>query len=108
MATVATELVTSAGLAATYNAASAGGDRFAPGSIVHIKNTNAAILTATLDVIFVVDGNLVVADRTLTVPATTGERFWRVPNNEVYRDPADGLVKATWSVTSGVTFAVIS
>lgn len=109
MATIPTQAVPSTGLAATYNAASAGGDRVAPGSIIHVKNGNAGALTVTFDVVLTLDNDLTVSDRVITgITAVTGERFIRVPNNQIYADPADGLVKVTWSVTSSVTFAVVS
>lgn len=109
MATVATQFVPSTGLAANYNPASAGGDRVAPGSIIHVKNGNGGTLNVTFDVILTLDNDLAVSDRVISgIPATTGERFIRVPNNNIYADPADGLVKITWSVTASVTFAVIA
>ena len=108
MATRATESVPTTGLAATYNAASGGGDRVSPGAIVHVKNGNAAILTVTISTPLTLDGDLTVADRTFTVPATTGEKFVKIQNDTTYRDPTDGLVGLSWSVTSTVTFAVIA
>ncbi len=109
MATYGPQQVPSTGLAATYNAAGGSGDRVPPGAIIHVKNGNASPLSVTFDVVLTLDGDLAVPDRVISgIPATTGERFVRVPNNEVYRDPADGLVKMTCSPTASVTFAVIS
>lgn len=109
MATYGPQQVPSTGLAPTYNPAGAGGDRVPPGALLHVKNGNAAALTLTLTTPLVLDGDLTVQDRAISgIPATTGERFVRVPTNEVYRDPADGLVGLSWSVTASVTFAVLS
>lgn len=109
MATVPTQNVPPTGLDPNYNNASSGGDRLAPGSIVHVLNTNPSALSVTFDVILLMDADLAVADRVISgIAGTNGKRFIRVPNNSIYADPADGLVKITWSVTTGVTFAVIS
>lgn len=106
MATYTAQKPGSTGLAATYNAASGTGDRVPPGSLLHVKNANAAACNLTLVTPLVHDGDLTVADRVISVPATTGERFVRVPDNTLYR-AADGLVDLSWSVTASVTFAVL-
>jgi hypothetical protein len=93
-------------LLATYNAASAGGDRVYPGSVLHVKNGNGSDTVLTLVTPAVVDNTLAVADRTYTITAGT-QPFLVVPRNEAYRD-ADGLVAITWSVTASVTFAALS
>lgn len=109
MATYPTQAVPVAGLDPTWNTPAAGGDRVAPGSIIAVRNGNAAALTVTFDIIAVVDGDLPIPDRVISgIAATTGFRFLKVPNNPIYADPADGLVKMTCSVQSSVTFAVIS
>lgn len=107
MATYAAQSVTDAALAATYNAA-ANGDKVPPGVLLHVKNANAASLTVTINTPKTLRGDLQVDQRTFTVPATTGERFFRVPDDDTYRDPTDGLVTiSTWSVTASVTYAVL-
>jgi hypothetical protein len=94
-------------LAATYNAASSGGgDRVQPGTILHVKNGNAATVTITMVTPGTVDTDLAVADRTRTVTNGT-EAFLTIPSNAAYRD-VDGLVQLTWSVTSSVTFASLT
>lgn len=111
MATRSPEAATSSGLAATYYDGSAGtpGDRVPPGVLLHVKNTAASVLTVTIYTIGVVDGDLAVADRTFTVPITTGERFVRIPVLPAYVDPADGMVGIGWSTTGATTkFAVLS
>lgn len=106
MATYTAQKIGSTGLGATYNAASGTGDRVPPGSLLHVKNGNAAATDLTLVTPQVHDTDLAVADRVVTIPATNGERFVRVPDNTIYR-AADGLVDITWTVTATVTFAVL-
>lgn len=109
MATRAPEAPTRAGLAATYHAASAGGDKVPPGVTLHVKNTNAATRTLTFVTPGVVDGDVAISDPVSNaIPATTGERFFQVPTDRNFVDPADGLVNLTWSSDVGVTFAVLS
>jgi hypothetical protein len=97
-----TETVT----AATYHAASGGGDRVRPGVVLHVKNANAAPTVLTMVTPATVDGDLAVADRTRTFPNAT-ENFMVVPKDHAYRD-GDGMVALSWSVTATVTFAVLS
>lgn len=91
----------------TYYAASGGGgDRVRPGVVLHIKNANAASTVLTMATPAVADGDLAIADRTRTIVNGT-EAFLAVPKDHVYRD-IDGMVGLTWSVTTTVTFAVLS
>ena len=108
MAVVASQPATTAGLNATYSAASGGGDRVSPGCTVHVKNGNASALTVTMVTPGTVDG-LAIADVTSnSIAATTGMAFFKIPLSSAYIDPADGLVGLSWSVTSSVTFAAVS
>lgn len=107
MADRSPQVFTETPLVATYYAASGGGgDRVHPGTVLHVKNNNAATVTITMVTPGVVDGDLAIADRTRTVTNGT-EAFIAVPKSQVYRD-ADNMVGLTWSVTSSVTFAVLS
>lgn len=108
MADRTAQTLTETVLTATYYAATAGGtgDRVRPGSILHVKNANAAPTILTMVTPATVDGDLAVADRTRTVTNGT-EGFIVVPKNPAYQD-ADRLVQITWSVTATVTFAVLS
>jgi hypothetical protein len=108
MATYAAQGLPKAGLNATYNAAAAA-DRVPPGSIIHVKNGNAAALTVSLVALDIADGDLVVTDRACTaIGATTGMAFIPIPRSAFFVDPADGLVGVLFSVTASVTYAVIS
>ena len=103
MTTYAAEVADVDGLAATYHAAAAG-DKVHPGVLLHVKNTNAATRDLTLTTPGTAHG-MAIADMTATIPATTGERFFRVPEQGF--TSTDGLVPLTWSATAGVSFAVL-
>ncbi len=94
------------GLTPTHNAAAAGGDRVPAGSgvLVVVRNTSAAAITVTLVTPGTVEGDLAIADRTYTVPATTGEVWFPVGPN--YRAP-DGLASLTYSANAGLTVACV-
>lgn len=110
MATLATQLVTRAGTAPTYAAATVSGDRFTPGpsTWLHVKNTNGSSMVVTVvtprtDAL----GNAV-ADNTVTVPATTGERVIGPFPAEFYGSTTDGLADITYSAVTGVTIGAFS
>jgi hypothetical protein len=108
VATVPVQDVSRAGTTPTYNAASAGGDKFTPGAhvMVHVLNTGGSATAPT----FTTPGQiqeLAVADSTGgTTPATTGSKMYGPFPAELFADSA-GLCAVAWSVTSGVTFAVL-
>jgi hypothetical protein len=108
MASRSPELVTSLGIAGTYYAATigGGGDRVPPGALLHVKTAGTAT-TLTLFTNAVIDGDLTIADRTVSLAATDA-KFVRVPTLDAYRDPSDGLVLLNWSAVTAVTFAVLS
>lgn len=108
MATRAPQAPDSKGVTLTFFGA-ANGDKVPPGVTLIVRNTSGAGITVTLMTPVVFDGDLAVADRvTNPVPATTGVAAIKVPNSEVYRDPADGLVTINFSATTNVDYAVIS
>jgi hypothetical protein len=108
VASVPTQDVTRAGVTPTYNAASAGGDKFSPGAgvFVHVLNTGGAATTPT----FTTPGQvqeLAIADSAgSSTPATTGSKMYGPFPPDLFAG-SDGLVAVAWSVTSGVTFAVM-
>lgn len=106
MAVISTQSVTTSGAALTYSAASGGGDRFTPDSytFMHVVNGNAGTLTVTLVTPNTVDG-LAIADRTVVV-LTGASALIKLPIS-LYTS-ADGKGDVTWSVTSSVTFAVLT
>lgn len=108
MATRAPQALGSKGVALTFHAA-ANGDKVPPGCKLVVRNTSGAGITVTFVTPLVLDGDLTVSDRVSnTVAATTGVNGLDVPNNEIYRDPADGLVTINFSATTNVDYAVIS
>ncbi len=105
MALLATQSIVRAGLAPAYAAAAGGGDTLAPGSNVflHVKNASGGAITVTIvtprtDAV----GNPV-ADNTVSVPATTGDRMIGPFPAEIYADPTTGLVNVTYSGVTSLT-----
>lgn len=105
MAAVTPETVTGAGITATAHAASGGGDTVPPDCIIRVINGSGAPITLTIATPGVVDGDLAVPDRQITVAAGAAKLVR--PNQAVYQNPATGLVALSWSATSSVTFEVI-
>lgn len=107
MAVLPTQGVSRSGLAASYSAVSAGGDKLHPGdrTFLHVKNGNASACVATLVTPGTVKG-LAIADVAVSVPAGA-ERFIGPLPADLFR-ASDGLVAVTWSVSSSVTAAVLS
>lgn len=105
MADFSAEQVTSSGLAATANAANAGGDTVPPDVILRVANADASAHTVTLVTPGVVDGDLPVGDRQVSVPAGEARliKVTRVP----YANPATGRVSLTYDAVTGVTVEVI-
>ncbi len=106
MATVTADVVQIGGTAPTYNAASAGGDKTAPGdgTFLHVKNGSASPITATVVTPGTVLGQAI-GDVAVTV-AASGEQFIG-PLPRQHLAGSDGLVSITWSASASVTFAVI-
>lgn len=105
MALLATQSIVRAGLAPSYAAAAGGGDTFTPGSNVflHVKNASGGAITVTIvtprtDVY----GNAI-ADNTVSVPATTGDRMIGPFPYEGYADPATGVGNITYSGVTSLT-----
>lgn len=105
MAQVSTESIARSGLNATYNAASAGGDKFPPGdrTFLHVKNGSAGAVTVTVATPNKLIG-LDLADVAVSVPA--GEDRFIGPFPTQHFAGSDGLADVTWSATASVTFAV--
>lgn len=76
------------------------------GMFLAVKNTNAAACTVTIACPQLTDGRLATASSVSpAIPATTG--FGMIPLLPIYADPATGLASISYSVTSGVTVAVV-
>lgn len=103
MALLTAQQIPITGLTPVYSAVSAS-DTIAPDGndnlFLHVKNANAGADTVTV----VVPGTylgVALADLTVSVPATTGDRMIPIPAAAM--DPATGLVTVTHSVTASVT-----
>lgn len=75
-------------------------------TILYFKNTNAGAATVTFDVTQTIDG-LTIADHTISVPATTGERVVGAfpARFQVEGGTEDKKLKFTQNLATGVTVA---
>lgn len=102
------ETVKISGIAPTYHAASAGGDKVSkPGDniIIHVKNASAAAITATVVTPGTIAGQAI-GDVAVSVPAS-GDRFIGPLTRQHFAN-SDSEVDLTWSASASVTFAVLS
>lgn len=87
------------------NPATVGGDTCATGAgvVLAVKNADAGSHTVTLATPGTVDGDLAVADRTITVAAGKTEL---IPVTARYRDPATGRAAITYDGVTSVSVGV--
>lgn len=105
MALLTAQQIPVTGLQPVYSAVSAS-DTITPGGVqfLHVKNAGGSID----NVVVVVPGTLygqAIADVTVAVPATTGDRMIFIPNEVA--DPTTGLVTVTHSFQTSVTQALL-
>lgn len=107
MATLLAQAVNIGGLNATYDPASAGGDKVDPSErvILHVKNGGASSVTVTLAANPTPSG-LTVTDPTVSIPAG-GDKFIGPLNRTDYAAAADGLLAITYSDTTSVDIAAL-
>jgi hypothetical protein len=107
MATLSTQVVALSGLAPTYGAATAGGDKMECGerNFLHIKNGGGASITVTLDATAAVRGQSV-ADLAVIVPAS-GERMIGPVTADLFQSPTDGLCAIAYTGVTTVTVASV-
>ena len=74
------------------------------GVFLVVKNASGSSITVTVATPETFDGDLALADRTVTVAATTGQSF--IPLTARYRDSSTGLATITYSATTSVTVGV--
>jgi hypothetical protein len=106
MALLTTQQMTSAGAALTLAAANVGGDTadISNGrTFLWCKNASGGAITVTLATPGDVEG-LAIADRTVSVPATTGERMIGPLNPAVY----GSIATITYSGVTSFTVAAVS
>jgi hypothetical protein len=108
LALLATQAIVRAGLQPVYGAVSAS-DTFVPDkeTFLHVKNgggspDTVAVVTPRTDAL-----GHAVADDSVSVPATTGDRLIGPFPAEHYADPTTGLATVTHSFTTSVTAAVL-
>lgn len=106
MALLSTQVVAPTGTALTFAAATVGGDTCATGSDVRlfVKNGSGSSITVTLVTPGTVDGDLAIADRTVTVAAGAETA---IPMTDLYRNPSTGVASITYSAVTTVTVAVV-
>lgn len=97
--------ITREGLTPAYTAANVDGHSWANNGrqLLQVKNTNASPITVSFPIPVMVDGEAV-ADKTVTVAATTGDRLIGPFPNQ-YLQP-DGDVWASFSAVTNVTVAL--
>lgn len=108
MATLTTQPATGiTGRTITYTAASAGGDRVAPGPNVYllVKNGSAGSITVTLDATGLVFNGQSVPDTAVTVAAGADAI---VPVTADYRNTTDQLAGIAYSAVTSVTVAALT
>lgn len=105
MAVLTVQDATRAGVTPTWNTAAAGGDSFAnDGKVIAIVKNSGTEKTLTIPLVETVDGQTP-ASKTVTIPATTGEKLIGPFPTIVYND-ANGRVNFTYSLETGVTVGV--
>lgn len=103
--TIAPQAIVRAGLAPVYTAIDATDTYLinnAGRMFLHVKNTNAAIATITVETPGTVDG-LAIAERTFTVPATTGDRMAGPWPPSTYNAANVHNIRVTCDLATGVT-----
>lgn len=106
MATLAVQTIDLDGEAADYIGAAGGGDQFANTGreYIHVKNTNAATRTVTVNSQRVCDQGFD-HDVAVVIPATTGDILIGPLPTERFND-ANGNALITYSAVTGVTIGV--
>ncbi len=108
MALLASQSITRAGVTAAYAAAAGGGDTFTPDrdTFLQVKNASGGAITVTI-VTPRTDGvGNAVADNTVSIPATTGDKMIGPFPAEFYADPSTGLASITYSGVTSLTIGV--
>lgn len=107
MALLTKQTIGLAGVAPAYTAVSAS-DTFPPGNNVFLHVKNAGGSSSTVNI--VTPGNVsgqAVADISVTVPATTGDRMIGPLPGGLVADQTTGLATVTFSFVTSVTVAVL-
>lgn len=108
MAVLSLQAITAAGLAATYGAASAGGDKIPLGAgniFLHVKNGGASPVTVTITTQANTYKGLTVPDRTVTVANAT-DKFIGPIDPALHAD-INQQASVGYSATTSVTVAAL-
>ncbi len=110
MALLATQPIVRAGLAPSYAAAAGGGDTFTPNdkTFLQVKNASGGAITVTIVTPRTDSAGNAVADNTISVPATTGDRMIGPFPADVYADPTTGVANITYSGVTSLTIGAFS
>jgi hypothetical protein len=106
-----TQSPTSASVVPTYTAAAVAGNKFYNDgrTMLIVKNGSGAPITVTITTPNSADGNTI-ADKTFTVAATTGEKWWK-GDPQFYNQPDGatdaGEVYVDYSAVTTVTVAAV-
>lgn len=109
---IATQTVSKTEIAPTFTTLNAVDVYYVPNNtirtILYFKNTNAGAATVTFDVTQTIDG-LTIADHTISVPATTGERVvGALATRFTVEGGAEaGKLKFSCNLATGVTVAAL-
>jgi hypothetical protein len=109
MANLTTQTISRAGIGPTFAAAAGGGDTFTPDVDTFIEVKNAAGSPITVTVVTPrtdPESGQAIADVSVSVPATTGDRMIGPFPAHSFADPTDGLADITYSSATSVTVAV--
>jgi hypothetical protein len=109
MALLTTQTISRTAITPTYGAVAAS-DTFVPGPNVflHIKNAGGTQDIATFTVSAGDPTGLTIADVTVTVPITTGDKMIGPFNPQFFADPTTGLCTVAHSFITSVTCAVLN
>jgi hypothetical protein len=104
---VTPQQVTSAGVSPTFEAANVLGNSvaLAYGRCIRVKNASGSAVTVTIPTPGTIDG-LAITDRTINVPATTGDVMIALGKGDAYRN-TDGTAYIDYSAVTSVTVAVV-
>lgn len=110
MALLTVQQVVATGLQPTYGAANAGGDTVKADdrTFLHVKNTNGATRDVTLvSAVPCSAGGTTVHNRTVTVPATTGDVMIPTGPGNQFNDATTQVASITYTAATGVTVAAV-
>lgn len=108
MALLTTQSIDRDGLSPTFDAATPGGDTFAPGDLVflHVKNGGGSAITVTIVTPKEAFPGAAIADTAVSVSAAGEAMIGPFPSRH-YADPTDGIADISYSGVTSVTIAAI-